>query len=61
MKCLGVQNTTTAVQNLHQDETRLVPILGQPPVNALSERGFRKRLMRSRKPEASLLLNWIER
>lgn len=61
MKCLGVQNTTTAVQNLQQDETRMVSILGQRPLNALSERGLRKRLMRSRKTEASTLLDWIER
>lgn len=61
MKCLGVQNTTTAVQNLHQDESRLVPILGSRPMNALSERGLCKRLMRSRKPEAQALLEWIER
>lgn len=61
MKCIGVQNTTTAMQNLHEDECRLVPILGSRPMNALSERGIRKRLMRSRKPEASALLEWIER
>lgn len=61
MKCIGVQNTTTAVQNLHEDESRLVPILGSRPMNALSERGLRKRLMRSRKPEAQALLEWIER
>ena len=60
MKCLGVRNTTTAVQHIHQEETRMVPLLGQRPVNALSERGLRKRLMRSRKPEAQALLEWIE-
>jgi prophage antirepressor-like protein len=58
-KCLGVQNTTNAVQNLSQDEARLIPILGQRPVNALSEHGLRKRLMRCKKPEASALLDWI--
>lgn len=61
MKCIGVQNTTTAMQNLHEDECRLAPILGSRPMNALSERGIRKRLMRSRKAEASALLEWIER
>jgi len=60
MKCLGVQNTTTAVQHVRQDETRMVPLHGQRPVNALSERGLRTRLMRSRKPEAQVLLEWIE-
>ena len=61
MKCLGVQNTTTAVLNLREDETRLVPILGSRPMNALSERGLLKRLMRSRKPEAQALLEWARR
>jgi|GEM_PF-7025841 len=61
MKCLGVQNTTTAVQNLREDEIRLIPILGSRPMNALSEHGLRKRLMRSRKQEAQALLEWIER
>lgn len=60
-KCLGVKNTTTAVQNLREDETRLVPILGSRPLNAMSERGLRKRLMRSRKPEAQALLDWVQR
>lgn len=58
-RCLGVQNTTTAVQNLREDESRLIPIFGQRPVNALSERGLRKRLMRSKKPEACTLLDWV--
>lgn len=58
-KCLGVHNTTTAVQHLDQDETRLISILGQRPLNALSERGLRKRLMRCKKPEASALMDWV--
>jgi prophage antirepressor-like protein len=57
-KCLGVQNTTTAVQSLHRDEVRLTEMLAQRPVQALSEKGLRKKLMRSTKPEAHALLDW---
>ncbi|GIZ51739.1 BRO-N domain-containing protein [Noviherbaspirillum aridicola] len=60
-RCLSVQNTTTAVQNLREDETRLVSILGSRPLNALSEHGLRKRLTRSRKMEAQALLDWTQR
>jgi prophage antirepressor-like protein len=58
-KCLGVLNTTTAVKSLRLDEVRLTEVLAQRPVQALSEKGLRKKLMRSTKPEAHLLLEWV--
>lgn len=58
-KCLGVLNTTTAVKSLHRDEVRLTEVLAQRPVQALSEKGLRKKLMRSTKPEAHALLDWV--
>jgi prophage antirepressor-like protein len=57
-KCIGVLNTTTAVKSLHYDEVRLIEVLAQRPVQALSEKGLRKKLMRSMKPEAHALLDW---
>lgn len=60
-KCLGVQNTTTAVKSLRQHEVRLTEVLAQRPVHALSEKGLRKKLMRSTKPEAQALLDWVQR
>ncbi|QDZ29896.1 BRO family protein [Noviherbaspirillum sp. UKPF54] len=57
-KCLGVVNTTTAVKSLRHDEVRLTEVLAQRPMQALSEKGLRKKLMRSTKPEAHALLDW---
>ncbi|MES2832858.1 MAG: BRO family protein [Pseudomonadota bacterium] len=57
-RALGITNTTTAVKALGKDEVRLVEVLSQRPVQALSEKGLRKRLMRSTKPGAKALLDW---
>ncbi|MDB5823792.1 MAG: hypothetical protein JWR21_2496 [Herminiimonas sp.] len=58
-KCLCVVNTTTAVKSLRHDEVRLTKVLAQRPVHALSEKGLRKKLLRSTKPEAQTLLEWV--
>lgn len=57
-KCLGVLNTTTAVKSLKHDEVQLIEMLAQRSMHALSEKGLRKKLMRSMKPQAHALLDW---
>jgi prophage antirepressor-like protein len=59
-KALGVLNCTTAVKSLRKDEVRLTEALAQRTVQALSEKGLRKKCMRSSKPEAQALLHWAE-
>jgi len=57
-KALGIVNTSTAVKALGKDEVCLTGLIAQRPVQALSEKGLRKKLMRSAKPEAKALLDW---
>ena len=57
-KALGILNCTTAVKSLRKDEVRLTEALAQRTVQALSEKGLRKKCMRSSKPEAQALLDW---
>ena len=57
-KALGILNCTTAVKSLRADEVRLTEALAQRTVQALSEKGLRKKCMRSSKPEAQALLHW---
>jgi prophage antirepressor-like protein len=57
-KALGILNTTTAVRALRSDEVRLTEALAQRTVQALSEKGLRKKCLRSSKPEAEALLRW---
>ena len=59
-KALGILNCTTAVKSLRSDEVRLTEALAQRTVQALSEKGLRKKCMRSSKPEAQALLHWAE-
>lgn len=59
-KALGILNCTTAVTSLRSDEVRLTEALAQRTVQALSEKGLRKKCMRSSKPEAQALLHWAE-
>jgi anti-repressor protein len=59
-KALGILNCTTAVRALRSDEVRLTEALAQRTVQALSEKGLRKKCMRSSKPEAQALLHWAE-
>jgi prophage antirepressor-like protein len=61
MKCIGVQNCTTAVASLREHECRKVSLFEAPQQHALSVKGVQKKLNRSRKPEASALLDWIQR
>jgi prophage antirepressor-like protein len=57
-KALGILNCTTAVKSLRSDEVRLTEALAQRTVQALSEKGLRKKCLRSSKPEAEALLRW---
>ena len=57
-KALGIMNCTTAVKSLRKDEVRLTEALAQRTVQALSEKGLRKKCLRSSKPEAQALLHW---
>jgi len=57
-RALGILNCTTAVRALRSDEVRLTEALAQRTVQALSEKGLRKKCMRSSKPEAQALLHW---
>jgi prophage antirepressor-like protein len=59
-RALGVLNCTTAVKSLRKDEVRHTEALAQRTVQALSEKGLRKKCMRSSKPEAQALLHWAE-
>ncbi|WP_194713888.1 BRO-N domain-containing protein [Noviherbaspirillum soli] len=59
-RALGILNCTTAVKSLRKDEVRLTETLAQRTVQALSEKGLRKKCMRSSKPEAQALLHWAE-
>ena len=57
-KALGILNCTTAVKSLRKDEVRLTEALAQRTVQALSEKGLRKKCLRSSKPEAQAFLHW---
>jgi prophage antirepressor-like protein len=57
-RALGILNCTTAVRALSSDEVRLTEALAQRSVQALSEKGLRKKCLRSSKPEAQALLHW---
>jgi anti-repressor protein len=59
-RALGILNCTTAVKSLRSDEVRLTEALAQRTVQALSEKGLRKKCLRSSKPEAQALLHWAE-
>jgi len=60
-RALGILNCTTAVKSLRSDEVRLTEVLAQRTVQALSEKGLRRKCLRSSKPEAQALLLWAER
>ena len=60
-KALGILNCTTAVKNLRDSECRMVSLFGAPEQHALSVKGIKKKLSRSRKPNAKAMLEWIER
>ena len=57
-RAMGILNCTTAVKSLRKDEVRLTEALAQRTVQALSEKGLRKKCLRSSKPEAQALLHW---
>jgi anti-repressor protein len=59
-RALGILNCTTAVKSLRSDEVRLTEALAQRTVQALSEKGLRKKCLRSSKPEAQALLHWAD-
>ena len=48
------------MKSLRKDEVSLTEALAQRTVQALSEKGLRKKCMRSSKPEARALLHWAE-
>ena len=59
-RALGILNCSTAVKSLRRDEVRLTEVLAQRSVQALSEKGLRRKCLRSSKPEAQALLQWAE-